>query len=155
MDPVLRAAGRDVALDPPLRTVGLEVVVLGGGLRTGLVDPPLLTVGRGELVLPPLRTVELAAPPLPLFTLVEGLVVPAPEIGGVVLGVAEEPEVGLRSSTGRLVPVLGAVNGVTMLLEGRRAAPLSTAGAAAPEDPLMDLPGTAVGDPAEGALALG
>ena len=129
----------------------------GGVLRAVPEDPPLLTVGRAALVLvlPPLRAVEPTVPPPPLFTLAEGLTVLAPEDGGVVLRAAEEPEAGLRSSTGRLVPALGAVSGVTMVLEGRRAEPLSTPAAADPEDPLTGLLGTLGGDPAEGTLALG
>jgi hypothetical protein len=137
------------------------VEALGGVIRAVPEDPPLLTVGRATLVLvlPPFRAVEPTVPPPPLFTVGEGLTVLAPEDGGVVLRAAEEPEVGLRSSTGRLVPALGVLSGVTITLEGRRAASLSTPGAADPEDPLTDLLGTAVGDPAgdpaEGTLALG
>ena len=76
----------------------------------------------------------------------------APEDEGVVLGAAEEPEVGLRSSTGRLASVLGVLSGVTMVLEGRRAASLFTPAAAEPEDPLTGLLGTEVGDPTEGTF---
>ena len=132
--------------------MGLGVELLEGALRAVPEDPPLLTLGRAALVLvlPPLRAVEPTVPPLRLFTPVEGLTAVAPEGGGVVLGAAEEPEVGLRSSTGRLVPALGGFAGVIITFVGRRAASLSTPGAADPEDPLTDLLGTAVGDPADG-----